>query len=126
MQAEIYALPYKLHAFHLQAQLLLSGRAPSQFNLATGAEYALPGEFSRDRCFQKARDGTMIAGISSSGSHLAVACDPATWDGTDRLCKGLIADFGGGRTRHCLALNSGFDLDLRGVALDFELRAERF
>ena len=126
MQAEIYALPYKLHAFHLQAQLLLSGRAPSQFNLATGAEYALPGEFSRDRCFQKARDGTMIATVSCRGSYLAVTCNLSARDGTDRFRKCLLPDFGGGQARHCSALGSGLDLDLRRVAFNLKLRAEGF
>jgi hypothetical protein len=96
MQVEIYALTYERHAFQPQAQPLLSGRTPSQFDLTACAEYTLPGKLAWDHFFQKARDGSVIAAVSCGASHLAVACDLSTWDGTNRFCKCFVSDFGGG------------------------------
>ena len=99
MQVEIYALTCERYSFHPQAQPLFSGRRSSQFDLASCAEYTLPGKLAWDHRFQKARDGSVIAGVSCGGSHLAVACDLSTWDGTDHFCKCFVPDFGGGPVR---------------------------
>jgi hypothetical protein len=37
-----------------------------------------------------------MAGVSCGGSHLAVACDLSSWDGTDRFCECFISNFGRG------------------------------
>jgi len=95
MQGEIYALTCERNAFRSQAQPLLSGRTPSQFNLTSRAEYALPGNLAGDPRFQKARDGSVIARVSSHGSHLAIAGDLSMWDGPNRFGKCLVTDFGG-------------------------------
>ena len=56
----------------------------------------MPRQFVRDHRFQQARDRPVIAGVSRGGSHLAVARDLSTRDGTDRFRKRLIPDFRAG------------------------------
>lgn len=124
MPVEIHALACERHAFHPEAQLLLGGRTPSQLDFPAGAENALPGKLTGNRCFQKACDGSVIARVSRGGSYLTVACDLSARDGPDGFRKCMIPDFGGSRGHHGLALESAFDLDLRGIALDFDLRAK--
>src|ERR1700685_1243255 len=94
MQVEVYALTDEGHAFHPEAQPLLSRRTPRQFDFAARTEYALPGKLAWDHRFQKARDGPMIAGVSCGGGHLAVACPFPSGDGTDGLYKCLVLNCG--------------------------------
>lgn len=93
MPVEVYPLSYERHAFQFKAEPLLGGRTPNYFDLAARTEYALPREVDGDCGFQKARDGSMIPGVSGRGSHLAVAGDLSPRDGTDGFCKSFVPDF---------------------------------
>jgi hypothetical protein len=83
----------ELDAFQFEAGALLVGGGSAEFDVAAGAEDAMPGERVRWIGAEETGDGAMIARVSGCGCDCSVSADFAGGDGEDHAAEGEVALF---------------------------------
>lgn len=92
MHPKVDALAGKCDAFEFKTEALFHRGIEAKFNLAAGAEHALPGKRVGRIVAQKAGDGAVIERVAGGGGYLSVGCDFTFGDRANDAAKGLVTE----------------------------------